>query len=104
MVKPKVETLPAPNYPLHAGIAGISLMPFDFLPKPAPEKPLPRQVKMESTAEILEILLLKIQDESYSKKLPAATWNEVEKVSKLKLQVLPIQTKCAASTRAEVII
>jgi hypothetical protein len=77
MVKPKVETLPAPNYPLHAGIAGISLRPFDFLPKPASEKPLPRQVKMESTAKILEILLLKIQDESYPKKLPAATWNEV---------------------------
>jgi hypothetical protein len=36
---------------------------------------------MESTAKILVILLLKIQDESYSKKLPAATWNEVEKVS-----------------------
>jgi hypothetical protein len=32
---------------------------------------------MESTAKILEILLLKIQDESCSKKLSAATWNEV---------------------------
>jgi hypothetical protein len=59
---------------------------------------------MESTAKILVILLLKIQDESCSKKLPAATWNEVEKISELKLQVLPIQTKCAAGSRNEIII
>ena len=104
MGKPKVEILPAPDYPLDAGTDGKFLRPFDFWPKQAPEKPLPRQAKMESTAKILVILLLKIQDESYSKKLPAATWNEVEKVSELKVQVLPLQTKCAASTRAEVVI
>jgi hypothetical protein len=104
MVKPKVETLPAPNYPLHLSIAGISLRPFDFLPKQAPEKRPLAPLKMESIAKILEILLLKIRDESYSKKLPAATWNEVEKISELNLQVLPLQTKSATGSRNEIII
>jgi hypothetical protein len=104
MGKPKVETQPVPNCPLPEDIASRSMRPFDFLPKQAPEKPLPMQVKMESTAKILSILLRKIRDESYSKKLPAATWNEVEKVFELKLQVLPLQTKYAAGSRDEIII
>ena len=93
MEKPKVGTQPVPNYPLHEDIAGISLRPFDFLPKQAPEKPLPRQVEMESTAKTLEILLRKIQDASWTKKLAVATWKKVEKVSELKLAVLILLTK-----------
>lgn len=101
---PKVETQPVPNYPPHEGTAGISLRPFDFLPMQEPEKPPPKPLKMEPKAKILEILLLKIRDESYSKKLPVATWNEVEKVSELKLQVLSIQTKYAAGSEVKVVI
>ena len=64
MVKPKVETQPVPNYPLHEDIAGISLRPFDFLPKQAPEKRPLIPLEMELKGKTLEILLLKIRDES----------------------------------------
>jgi hypothetical protein len=60
---PKVKSQPVPDYLLHVGTASISLRPFDFLPKQAPEKRPLRPLKRESKAKILEIPLLKIQDE-----------------------------------------